>query len=172
MSMIRFSSVLLASVVVVGCGQPAVAPPKAAASKPADPRFLLAADPANPMSVVEAKKSVKNDEAIILVGRIGGDVKPWIDGRASFVLVDSSFKPCNEIPGDSCETPWDYCCESDLAQGKATIKFVNDKGETLPTDARELLGVKELQTLVVKGKAKRDDAGNLVILAEGIFVRK
>lgn len=172
MSMIRFSRLLLVSLVMVGCGKPAATTPKPAASKPADPRFLLAADPANPLSVIEAKKSAKNDEAITLVGRIGGDVKPWIEGRASFLLVDSSFKPCNEIPGDSCETPWDYCCESDLAKGKATIKFVNDKGETLPTDARDLLAVKELQTLVVKGKAKRDDAGNLVVLAEGIFVRK
>ncbi len=39
-------------------------------------------------------------------------------------------------------------------------------------DARELLKVKELSTVVVKGKAKRDDAGNLTILASGVYVKK
>jgi hypothetical protein len=38
-------------------------------------------------------------------------------------------------------------------------------------DARELLGVKELQTVVVKGKAKRDEQGNLTVLASGVYPR-
>jgi len=38
-------------------------------------------------------------------------------------------------------------------------------------DARELLKVKELSTVVIKGKARRDDAGNLTILASGVFVK-
>jgi hypothetical protein len=33
------------------------------------------------------------------------------------------------------------------------------------------LGAKELSTVVVKGKAKRDDAGNLTVLASGVYVR-
>ena len=40
----------------------------------------------------------------------------------------------------------------------------------MPFDARELLGVKELQTLVVQGQAKRDDGGNLTILAQQVHV--
>ena len=39
-------------------------------------------------------------------------------------------------------------------------------------DAKELLDVKELSTVVVKGKAKRDDDGNITILASGVFVKK
>ena len=38
-------------------------------------------------------------------------------------------------------------------------------------DARELLNVKELTTVVVTGKAQRDDAGNLTILATGVYVK-
>ena len=51
------------------------------------------------------------------------------------------------------------------------VKFVDENGKSVETDARELLGVKELQTVVVTGKAQRDDAGNLTVLASGLFVR-
>ena len=37
-------------------------------------------------------------------------------------------------------------------------------------DARELLKVKELSTVVIKGKAKRDADGNLTVLANGVYV--
>jgi len=39
-------------------------------------------------------------------------------------------------------------------------------------DARGLLNVKEMSTVVVKGKAQRDEAGNLTILASGVYVKK
>jgi hypothetical protein len=41
----------------------------------------------------------------------------------------------------------------------------------LKADARQLLNVKEMTTVVIKGKAQRDDAGNLTILASGVFVK-
>jgi hypothetical protein len=50
------------------------------------------------------------------------------------------------------------------------IKVVDAAGGTVEQDARKLLGVKELQTVVVKGKAKRDEAGNLTVLATGVFI--
>ena len=42
----------------------------------------------------------------------------------------------------------------------------------MKADARELLNVKEMSTVVVKGKAQRDEAGNLTILASGVYVKK
>ena len=42
----------------------------------------------------------------------------------------------------------------------------------MKADARELLNVKELATVVVLGKAQRDDDGNLTILATGVHVRQ
>jgi hypothetical protein len=51
------------------------------------------------------------------------------------------------------------------------VKVVGDDGRPVPTDARQLLGIKELQTVVVHGRAKRDDAGNLTVLADGVYVR-
>lgn len=166
------AALVFSSAMMIGCGNSAPAPAEGAKSSTVNSKYLLASEPAGPLSVIEARKSAKDSAEIVLLGRIGGDVKPWVEGRASFLIVDESLKPCSEIPGDDCETPWDYCCDTDrLPKAKATIKFVNDKGETLPTDARQLLGVKELQRVIVQGKAKRDDAGNLVVLASGIFVK-
>jgi hypothetical protein len=48
--------------------------------------------------------------------------------------------------------------------------FVDETGAVIKKDARELLGVKELDTVVVQGKARRDKVGNVVILASKLHV--
>jgi hypothetical protein len=52
------------------------------------------------------------------------------------------------------------------------IKIVDENGSLVKTNAQELLDVKELSTVVVKGTAKRDDAGNLTVLASGVVVQE
>ncbi|MDP7019926.1 MAG: hypothetical protein QGG36_29275 [Pirellulaceae bacterium] len=52
------------------------------------------------------------------------------------------------------------------------IKVVDDNGALVKAEARSLLDVKELSTVVVSGKAQRDDAGNLTVLASGVYVKK
>ena len=42
----------------------------------------------------------------------------------------------------------------------------------MKADAKGLLKVKELTTVVVIGKALRDEAGNLTVLATGVYVKK
>jgi hypothetical protein len=49
------------------------------------------------------------------------------------------------------------------------VKIVDEKGKTVQEDARKLLGVNELDRVVVRGHAKRDDSGNFTILATGVF---
>ena len=159
---------------LVGCGKPASQPTptvKAPAPKIDGTKFVLAEEPADAKTVDEVREAAKDGDDVVIVGRIGGDRDPWVAERAAFLIVDPSRIPCSERTGDSCKTPWDYCCETDLAKSKATIKFVDDAGKTLANDARQLLNVKELQTVVVKGQAKRDEAGNLTVLASGLFVR-
>jgi hypothetical protein len=53
----------------------------------------------------------------------------------------------------------------------ATVKVVDGDGQTVKGDARQLLGLKELNTVVVKGRARRDEAGNLTVLASGLYRR-
>jgi hypothetical protein len=135
-------------------------------------KYLLSEEPADATTVIEAREKSEDGADVVLVGRIGGSVNPWVEGRAAFSIVDPTLKACSDIPGDECKKPWDYCCETHkLPTSTAFVKFVDEDGRPLQTDARELLSLKELQTVVVRGKAKRDEAGNLTVLASGLFVR-
>jgi hypothetical protein len=135
--------------------------------------YLLDEEPAGAKGVLEIKKGSKDGDAVVVEGRIGGNKKPFLDGLAGFTIVDPTLKSCSDIPGDNCETPWDYCCEdpTDLQRATALVKFVDEDGKTLKQDARALLGVEPLQTVVVRGKAKRDADGNLTVLASALYVR-
>lgn len=168
----------VAACFLVGCGNATTTPEsnsttEATTTTPATTsNVLLTSEPADAKEVIDARKSAQNDEEVVLVGRIGGSENPWVEGRAVFSIVDNSLKACSDIPGDGCDKPWDYCCETDkLPTAMALIKVVDDEGTLIKEDARKLLNLKELQTVVVKGKAQRDDAGNLTVFANGIFVR-
>ncbi len=167
-----FGGLMIGALSFCGCNNKPAAGPSGTASAP-DKTYLLTAEPAGAKGVKQARAESTDAEEVTIVGRIGGDEKPWIEGQAAFLLVDTSLKPCNERPGDDCPIPWDYCCDAnELPTSKAMIKIVDGSGKTVATDARKLLGVKELQTLVVHGKAKRDDAGNLTVLADKVFIRQ
>jgi hypothetical protein len=135
-------------------------------------KYLLSSEPGEAKEVIEVREVAQDGDPVVIIGRIGGSADPWIQDRAAFWIVDGSLKACSDIPGDKCEKPWDYCCETHkLPDSTALVKVVDDKGELVKANARALLGVKELSTVVVQGTAKRDESGNLTILASGIFVR-
>lgn len=173
---------LTASVVLVGCTRTTdPSSPKGKETHPkvdskaadeAKAKYLLASEPAGARNVIDVKKAAKDGDEVVVVGRIGGSVKPFT-GRAAFTIVDVKFKPCNEVEGDNCETPWDYCCDSpdELAKGTVLIKLVDAAGKTLSDDAKQLLDVKELQTVVVKGQARRDESNSISVVASGIFIK-
>lgn len=156
---------------LVGCNSGPVTPPSGAAPS-ADVKALLTTEPEGAKSVIDVRRDAGDGQEVVVIGRIGGSVDPWIKDRAGFQIVDQKFKPCNERADDACETPWDYCCDpqDELRKGMALIKVVDAEGKTVPVDARKLLGVKELQTVVVKGTARRE-GGNLTVLASGIYLR-
>jgi hypothetical protein len=137
-------------------------------------KYVLASEPAGAKGVISLRKEVKDGDEVVVLGRVGGSASPLVKGRAAFTVVDASLTPCNEKAGDECQTPWDYCCDppEEIAKASAMIKFVDEQGKTLPHDASDLLGIKPLQTVVVRGKAKRDESGNLTVLASGLFVRR
>jgi hypothetical protein len=121
--------------------------------------------------VVAARQETKDGDAVVIVGRIGGSKKP-MGQSAIFTIVDKSMAYCPEE--ENCPTPWDYCCtpKEDLRDATATVKFEADAGRAVAEDPKKLLGIKELDIVSVRGKVKRDEAGNLVVLADGLFVRE
>jgi len=168
-------SILLTGILLAGCKkEESPSNPSGDSKGPsaAGAKYLLASEPAAARSIKELRKDAKDGDDVVIVGHIGGDKNPWVEGRASFWIVDSSIKPCP--PEEGCKTPWDCCCEprEELLKVMATIKVVDGQGQTVAVDARQLLGVKESQTIVAHGKAKRDDKGNLVVLADSLFVRR
>jgi hypothetical protein len=132
--------------------------------------YKLAEQPKDAAEVIATRESAENGADVVVVGRIGGRANPWLKGAAAFTIADRSLTPCNEIEGDTCKTPWDYCCEADLGQATALVMFVDDAGKVVKQDARELLGVKELDTVYLVGKAKRDKSGNVTVMAAKVYV--
>ncbi len=167
--------VLLFAILSVGCSQDAT--PDLSGTESPGPqidgsRFLLDKEPEDAKGVIACRASAQTDDQVVVVGRIGGRKDPWIKGRAAFSIVDTSLLACNDREGDDCPIPWDYCCETDkLPTSTAHVKFVDSEGRVLEAGARDLFAVKELQTVVISGSAQRDDAENLTILAQSMFVR-
>ena len=164
---------LMASLALIGCSEPEA---ESTASTYDASRFVLASEPEGGLDVIAARESAEDQSDIVVVGRIGGGLNPWVEGRAAFQIVDASLLACSDEKEDgepcSCQTPWDYCCETDKLPGAmALVQFVETDGATVKADARNAFNLKELQTVVVKGKAKRDDVGNLTVLATGMFIR-
>ena len=167
-------SMILVAFVVVGCSQGPDDSPGVAQGPTIDgSKFVLADEPQGAAEVIAARDSARDAEEVVVVGRIGGSHQPWVEGVAAFSIVDSSLEACSDVPGDECRTPWDYCCVTpQLKSSTALVKLVDADGQVVKSDARGLLHLKELQTVVVRGQAQRDDAGNLTVLATGVHVRE
>ena len=162
--------------IVVGCSVDKAPAVKKEAPQINSAPYLLAAEPEDGLGVSAARKAVKDQDAVVVIGRIGGSLNPWVDNRVAFQIVDPSLPSCSDCKeGESCscKTPWDYCCETDkLPDAMALVQFVDEKGDVIKQDARAFFGVTELQTVMVQGVAERDDAGNLTILADKLFVKE
>lgn len=153
---------------IVGCSTSDMNP-SASQVKP-DANYVLVTEPTGSVAVGEARNSINDGEEVVLVGRIGGSAEPFVDGLAAFTIVDPKVPHCAAEEG--CPTPWDYCCmQNDVKDNIATVKIVDDRGQPVSRDARELLGVKELNTVVVHGTAQRDAEGNFALLADKVFVK-
>jgi hypothetical protein len=172
LSLVGILLLTLAPVVLTGCAEKTAQ--TAGETTPSIGKCLLPAEPAGARGVTEVRKSAKNNEEVVLVGRIGGDANPWVEGVAAFLVADASLSPCNEKPGDTCPTPWDYCCDLErLKDGKVVVTLVDDQRRPLMAEVKTALGLKELQTVVVRGRAECDEAGKLInVAADGLFVRE
>jgi hypothetical protein len=154
------------------CGALAPASAAAPAASTVDKSYLLEEEPEDAADVIATRKDSNDQQEIVVVGRIGGRVNPWVKGMAAFSIVDRTLKPCNEIEGDACKTPWDYCCAPNLSKGTLLVMVADTDGKVVKKDARQLLGVKELDTVTLVGKVKRDKTGNVSILASKLYLAK
>jgi hypothetical protein len=162
---------LLVVALIIGCGQSSKSSNQS--PSPEGQKYLLTAEPAGAKDVSAVKATAKDNEQVVVVGRIGGSEHPWGKGTAAFTIADVDIKACSELEGDTCPTPWDFCCENqtELKKRVLLVRFQDESGDVIATDPRELFAVKELATVVVRGKFKNDKDG-MKLIADGIYVKK
>jgi hypothetical protein len=129
---------------------------------------VLASPPkGEPKAIAAIRASAKPGDEITLNGRIMGNAKPFVDGRAVFILGDPDvLSACNENPGDNCETPWDCCCDSpeDKKRGTATIQIVGTDGRVLKEPVEGVGGLEKLAAATVTGKVAEGSSPDLLIV--------
>ncbi len=156
--------------------KPAAAPAPTTAAAPSaglPTGLFLAAAPEGAREVAAAKPTLKSGDTVVLVGRIGGSEEPFVKDRAMFTLVDRGLKTCGEgDPDDSCETPWDYCCEprATLTANSATVQVLTPEGAPAKVDLNGLKGLKPLAMVTVVGTVASADGQNVVVNASGFYV--
>jgi len=164
----KFGGLLVvAASLILGCAESDGPVARQGAATTPDATYLLTTKPTEVRGVAQACQECENDELIAVEGRIGGVKKPFVDGIAAFTLIDTKLNWCADSEGSA--TPWDYCC-SDKTGKLAAVTIIGSDDQPVAKNARELLGVKELSKVVVHGAAKRDDQGNLTILAKKVYV--
>ncbi len=143
-------------------------------------QLVLAEEPAGARSIESALEEAQASEAedlgeVVLVGRIGaGEFEPWAEGQAAFLM--SEAVPETEhaaTPGhDPANCPFCRRRAEKAASFTALVQFRDERGEVLSIDARQLLGVEQNQVVVVRGKARVDKVGTLIVAADAIHVRR
>ncbi len=133
------------------------------------PAWLLASEPADAISVADAKQKSAEGEAVVVRGRIGGRKAPISADSPVFIIVDLSLPHCGEDPDDKCPTPWDYCCEpkSDLAARSATVQIVDADGNAVAPIGPSLKPLDEV--IVVGSVGARPNESVLTIRATGVY---
>jgi hypothetical protein len=161
--------------VISGCGVASeVESGTASASTPIDgAKYMLAEEPDDAIGVIEARKSAADGATLTVVGRIGGTISPWVNGRAAFTLLDASLTLVAEGTdtgqGQICTGD---CCAAERAHATILVKIVDQSGRVLSIDSRQLLGIAENDMVVVCGKATKDKTGNVALIADGAFIRR
>lgn len=169
-----FLSALTGLLILSACGGEAGAKAIAPAPPATDLSALIAtAKPVDAISVTAAKVSTKPGDAVVVQGRIGGRAKPFITGRAAFLLADpDAIVACDAMPDDHCDVPWDFCCEDPSAVAKATglVQITGADGRALKQDINGLGGLTPGSFVVITGTiATQATADNLIINAETIY---
>ena len=138
-------------------------------------KLLLNAEPPGAKTPTAAKIGLSTTpKAVVVAGRIDAKgMDPFVDGKCSFAML--------QLPDDHAQKPGhnsDECpfCKKRLANAPlVAVQFLDADGKEILQDARDFLGVKKGQQVVVKGTATFDPKLALPIIqlkADGIFIRK
>lgn len=131
------------------------------------------------------KKPVIDELDVVLVGSVGGVPNPsdqsypefpFSKGQAVFFLAEpeavAEIEEHAHVHADGEECAFCAAHAADSAHMLAVVQFTDEHGKTLPVDVRDLFDLKEKETVVVRGKAKVDPSGMLIVDATGLYIRR
>jgi hypothetical protein len=148
---------------------------------PKDPQGVLTVQ--KELAATKKQTAPTGPREFVVVGQIGGMPNvwpethpdfPWYKGQASFFLVDT--KVAAQFATHAKKHGGNHNCSvcQSLARKNASaiavVNLTDEQGKILRIDARELLGLEENATVVVRGKAKLMGGRLLVIDADGIHL--
>jgi hypothetical protein len=167
---------------LAGCGV-AQGPSNQAVSVSQSP-YRLEEEPADSRDVLEVRALLEEmaDASVAPVeltvtGRVTGLNQPtWDPDRAVFMIADQSLVKAD--PGHAGDPTHDadacpFCRakkRKELA-GLAMIQVLDAHGDIPAVDARDLLGLSEGEMITVRGEARLDSLGTLVVRTRSVFVR-
>ena len=139
-------------------------------------QLVLPAEPAGAITPTAAKEKLRKDpQPIVIAGRIGarGGMEPFLDNKASFVLVEIPADDHAKKPGhdnDNCP----FCKKRQANSPMTAVQFVGADGKVIPVDARKLFGIQKGADVVVRGQGVFDPKLAIPVIqltADGMFVR-
>ena len=133
--------------------------------------LLLQSEPANAVSLTEAKSALVDEGDVVLVGRIGlGALSAFEKGMATLVLSEAPEDHGDGKNHDASECP--FCRRKSEEAPLAHVEFQHENGKTIPIGADNLFDIKQGQVVVVLGRGQYDkDTDTLMIRGTSLFVR-
>lgn len=109
-------------------------------------------------------------EPVVVIGRIyAGDLEPWDAGKASFLLAELPAEGHGEgHDADNCP----FCKRRAAQAPTAIVQFLDDHGQLIAHDSRQLFDLKKNDVVTVRGQAIRGELNSLVLTADAIFVHR
>lgn len=136
-------------------------------------RFLRQeALPEDTVAFSRVKKDVTESETgevsgVVLRGRINaGELPPWEENAAAFVLTDSTGHDGDE-EHDPHTCPF---CSRNIRDYLARVVFADEQGQIINIDSRKLFGLRENQTVAVRGTISLPESDILLVKATDLYV--
>jgi hypothetical protein len=170
---VRQLSHSLCVLLLAACGSETPATPAAPAAPTLPAGLFPTSPPPAAKDVEDVKKTAKAGDAVVLQAQVGGRKQWQVPGQTIFLVIDPVLESCNEMEGDDCATPWDFCCvpKEEITKKLATVRVLGADGQPVAGSVEGVHGLKPLAHVVVAGKVASNDGVNLVLDAQQIWVK-
>ena len=158
-----------ASVMVAGCG-PSV-DPQTAQHRDA---LLLSQEPTGAVTIEDARSEIESTSRIVLMGRIGARDVPqwWIDESASFFISEGMPDSHYNAGPDHDPSTCPFCKRRwKLEDSMAIVHLVDDAGQPIQVEIKDLLDIEEHDVVVLQGDASLEESGMLVLNCDGVYLK-